>query len=60
MNYFADLGVDVNSKDKIHQTPLYYAAREGKFLCCKFLIERSCPLNEKDLYHQTPLYYSAR
>lgn len=60
MKLFVDLGVDPSQKDKINQTALYYAARESKFNCCKFLLEKRVPLNDKDLYQQTPIYYAAR
>lgn len=60
MKLFVHLGVDPCQKDKINQTSLYYAARESKFGCCKFLLERKVPLNDKDLYSQTPIYYAAR
>lgn len=47
-------------KDKIKQTCLYYAARESKYLCCKYLCEIGVPVNELDFYLQTPIYYAAR
>jgi ankyrin repeat protein len=60
MQYFVEQGVDPAQKDKILQTPLYYTAREGKYLCSKFLIDSGCPLNDIDMYSQTPVYYAAR
>lgn len=60
IKFMYQLGVDPQTKDKINQTSLYYAARERKFKCCKFLVECGVPLNEKDLYSQSPLYYAAR
>lgn len=60
MQYFQEQGVDVTQKDKIQQTPLYYTARDGKYLCSKFLIENGCPINDIDMYQQTPIYYAAR
>ena len=60
MNLFVELGVDPHQKDKINQTSLYYAAREQKFNCCKFLVENNVALNEKDFYQQTPIFYAAR
>ena len=60
MKYLVGLGVNPVQKDKIQQTPMYYTAREGKYLCTKFLLEHGCPLNDKDLYQQTPIYYAAR
>jgi ankyrin repeat protein len=52
--------VDPLAKDKIQQTSIYYAAREGKLNACKYLLEKGVALNEPDLYHQTPIYYAAR
>jgi len=60
MKFFVDLGIDPLLKDNINQTVIYYACREGKFLCTKYLIEYGCPINEKDLYLQTPVYYASR
>jgi len=61
MKYFIeDMKVDPLAKDKIQQTCIYYAAREGKYNACKYLLEKGVPLNEPDLYHQTPIYYAAR
>ena len=61
MKYFIDvLGVNPQTKDKIQQTSIYYAAREGKFNTCQYLLQKGVPLNEPDIYHQTPIYYAAR
>lgn len=59
--YLKNLGVNPLFKDKHQQTCLYYTAREGKYLTCKYLIEDcGLPINEKDIYGQNPIYYSAR
>ena len=59
--YFKELGIDPLFKDKYNQTCLYYAAREGKILTCKFLVEEcKIPINDKDIYGQNPIYYSCR
>jgi ankyrin repeat protein len=60
MQYFVECGVDPTYKDKIQQTPLYYAAREGKVNCSKYLIGLGCGVNDRDFYTQTPIYYAAR
>lgn len=59
--FLKECGVNVNHTDKFCQTCLYYVCREGKYNCCKFLIEE-CGLNVNsiDLYGQTPIYYAAR
>ena len=59
--YFKELKVDPLFKDKHKQTCLYYAAREGNLLTCKFLVEEcKVPINEKDIYGQHPIYYACR
>lgn len=60
MKYFIECGVDPLYKDKIQQTSIYYAAREGKVNCTKYLLSLNCPINEQDFYLQTPIYYAAR
>jgi ankyrin repeat protein len=61
MKYFIETcGVDPTAKDKIQQTALYYASREGRFKTCEYLIQQGVPLNDIDLYHQTPVYYASR
>lgn len=58
--YFINLGIDVRQKDKINQTPIYYAAREKKIELCKYLISLGSEVNNPDIYSQTPIYYGAR
>jgi len=60
MKFFIELGIDPLYKDNINQTVLYYACREGKFQCAKYLVEIGCPINEKDIYLQTPIFYASR
>ena len=59
--YLKSKGLSPNTKDKFEQTCLYYACREGKNLCIKYLVEE-CGLNvnEIDAYGQTPIYYCVR
>lgn len=52
--------VDVNETDNNKQTPLFYAAREGRTEIIKKLIENYANCNHKDLIKQTPLFYAAR
>ena len=60
-HYLFSLGVNPLFKDKINQTCLYYACREGKLKVCEFLIKQcNLPLNERDIYGQVPIYYAAR
>lgn len=45
----------MNHKDKGHQTPLFYAAREGKLEVCKFLISNGARVNDQDSRKQTAM-----
>ena len=59
--YLKAKGVNPNLKDKLEQTCLYYTCREGKNLCCKYLVnECGLNVNEIDFYGQTPIYYCVR
>jgi hypothetical protein len=43
MKYFIEeLGVDPVAKDKIQQTPIYYAAREGRYQVCEYYLIKEC------------------
>ena len=59
--YLKSLGLDPNEKDNYEQTCLYYTCRDGKNLCCEYLIDE-CKLNpnEIDIYGQNPIYYAVR
>lgn len=52
-------GANPKHKDQNDQTVLFYACRDGKLQCCKFLIEQGLSLDENDMYGQTPLFYVA-
>jgi ankyrin repeat protein len=61
MRYFIEeREVDPKEMDRIQQTALYYAAREGKYRTCEYLISKGVELNRPDYYLQTPIYYAAR
>lgn len=45
-------GLDPNSKDYDHRTPLHVAASEGLFLMSKLLLEAGASVFSKDRYHQ--------
>ncbi len=53
-------GIDPTEVDRIQQTALYYAAREGKYLACEYLLSKGLEINKPDYYQQTPVYYAAR
>ncbi|KAK3020686.1 hypothetical protein RJ639_045592 [Escallonia herrerae] len=48
-------GIDPNSKDYDHRTPLHVAASQGLFLMAKFLLEAGASVFSKDRWGNTPL-----
>ncbi|XP_065850069.1 potassium channel SKOR-like [Euphorbia lathyris] len=48
-------GIDPNSKDYDHRTPLHVAASEGLYLMAKLLIENGASVLSKDRWGRTPL-----
>lgn len=52
------LGVDIFQKDNLKQTPLFYAARDGKVRVLQLLIENGMQVNDFDTYGQNPIYYA--
>jgi len=56
----SDLGVPGNTVDRLNQTALYFAAREGNHECATFLVEQRCDVNHRDVNGQSPLFYSVR
>lgn len=48
-------GVDPNSKDYDHRTPLHVAASEGLYLMAKLLLEAGASVFTKDRWGNTPL-----
>ena len=59
--YLKSKDLSPNIKDSFQQTCLYYTCREGKNLCCKYLVEEcGLKVNEIDCYGQTPIYYCVR
>lgn len=51
-------GIDPCHKDNLKQTPLYYAARDGKLKVAKFLIDQGLMPCHVDTYGQDPIYYA--
>jgi ankyrin repeat protein len=60
VQYLFKEGCQIDYVDFLKQTPLYYAAREGKCRLIKFLVDHGCEVNHMDTYGQTPLFYIAR
>lgn len=48
-------GIDPNSKDYDHRTPLHVAASEGLYLMAKLLLEAGASVFSKDRWGNTPL-----
>lgn len=60
LQYLHEQGCQIDYVDFLKQTPLYYAAREGKCRLIKFLVDHGCNVNHVDTYGQTPLFYIAK
>lgn len=54
------LGADVNKKDRVLETALFYAAREGKNDVCKLLLDNGADINVIDHKKQTALYFAKK
>ncbi|CAH0055577.1 unnamed protein product [Clonostachys solani] len=52
-------GVEVNSQDQYHRTPLFWAAGAGYEAAVKVLLEQGAEVNTEDYYYQTPLSWAA-
>jgi hypothetical protein len=51
--------VDLNRIDGIaHQTPLFYAAKEGHLDMCKLLVEAGSDIYIQDSLHKTAAHYA--
>lgn len=59
MKVLVQFGANPKYKDQNDQTVFFYACRDGKLACCKFLVEQGLDINEQDMYGQTPLFYAA-
>ncbi|HIC25342.1 MAG TPA: ankyrin repeat domain-containing protein, partial [Gammaproteobacteria bacterium] len=53
-------GADLNKKDSIGRTPLYYSALEGHTEVAELLIAKGADVNAKTNTGRTPLHYWAR
>ena len=57
---YLDAGGDVNAKNKVTTTPLYWAAYEGQKEIVELLIAKGADVNAKDDDGDTPLDYAHR
>ena len=53
-------GAVVDTIDKHKQTPLFYAAREGRDDVIKFFISKGCKVNQLDHKRHTALFYAKK
>ena len=58
LKFLVSLGVDLNAKDNLKQTPLFYAAKQGHCSIIKVLIENGLDINQIDFYGQNAIYYA--
>ena len=52
-------GVDLFEKDTLKQTPLFYAARDGKCKLVKFFCDQGIQVNDLDGHSQSAIFYAA-
>jgi ankyrin repeat protein len=50
MTLLIESGVDLFQKDNLKQTPLFYAARDGKIKLVQFFVEQGIKVSEIDTY----------
>jgi uncharacterized protein len=55
-----DLGADVNVKDDIGQTPLFYAAKKGHIDTCKILVKSGADIDTEDKKGKTAIQVAQR
>lgn len=59
-DFFMEKNADINETDNYKQTPLFYAARDGRLSLMKKMLQNKANCNHKDLIKQTPLFYACR
>ena len=50
IDFLMQQGVRASVADHLNQTPLYFAAREGKSALVELLVKQGCPPNHVDCY----------
>ncbi|XP_055308114.1 integrin-linked protein kinase-like [Sitodiplosis mosellana] len=53
-------GANVNSEDRIHQTPLHLATEKNHMEVVELLIAKKARVNSVDIHGRTPLHYAAK
>ncbi|CAD8068392.1 unnamed protein product [Paramecium sonneborni] len=61
LSLLTDFRVNLNFKDSLKQSILFYICRDGKLKLLDFLLSQNAiNINDQDQYGQTPLFYAAR
>lgn len=55
-----ELDANINQKDKVNETALFYAAREGKTKVCEVLLNHGAKINIIDHKRQTALFFAKK
>ena len=54
------IGLDINSRDTRHSTPLHWAAFAGADLALSFIIAKHADVNTQDIKGLTPLHLAVK
>ncbi|CAD8044471.1 unnamed protein product [Paramecium primaurelia] len=60
LKYLCELGANINYKDNLKQSILFYVCRDGRTKLFDFLIQQGINISDTDSYGQTPLFYASR
>ncbi|CAD8135075.1 unnamed protein product [Paramecium pentaurelia] len=60
LKYLCELGANINYKDNLKQSILFYICRDGRTKLFDFLISQGINISDTDSYGQTPLFYASR
>ncbi|CAD8165071.1 unnamed protein product [Paramecium octaurelia] len=61
LSLLTDFRVNLNFKDSLKQSILFYICRDGKLKLLDFVLSQNAVnINDQDQYGQTPLFYAAR
>ena len=60
VQYFNEIGLDVEALDKELQTPLFYAVKKGSIQILQFLVEKiKVSINHQEFFNRTAFYLAA-
>ncbi|CAD8061675.1 unnamed protein product [Paramecium sonneborni] len=60
LKYLCELGANINYKDNLKQSILFYVCRDGRTKLFDYLVSQGINISDTDSYGQTPLFYSSR